>query len=130
MIEIVQLILSIVTGIYSGIIVAKYSEFRSLREESSRILQKGLPAKECDFELSLISSSLKQLGHIESAEQLSEIANDYAKLAKPKEIIVEDGSVRLPTTKETIKMTDENNQLRLRVSNLKPAWLYIIFPIL
>ncbi|WP_152565154.1 hypothetical protein [Methylobacter sp. BBA5.1] len=128
--EIVQLISSIITGIYSGIIVAKYFEFRTLREESSRILHKGLTAKDCGFELSIISSSLKRLGHKNTAKMLSEISNDYMKLSKSIEIIGEDGSISLPSIEEAPRINDENNRLRIRVANLQPSWFHIIFPFL
>ncbi|MDX2300362.1 MAG: hypothetical protein NW204_11605 [Xanthomonadaceae bacterium] len=91
----IDITVAIITGIYSGVIVAKYTEFRNLREESSRILQKGLTAKECSRELGLISTSLNRLGHKVSAKAVIIISNEYQRLSSANFIVGDDGRMSL-----------------------------------
>ena len=122
--------IAIITGIYSGVIVAKYTEFRNLREESSRILHKGLTAKECSQELGLISTSLNRLGHKVSANAILRISEEYHRLSSENRIVDDDGSVSLPNIGEAIGIINRNNELRSKVNALRPSWLFIILPIL
>jgi len=121
--------IAMVTGIYAGIIVAKHSEFRSLREEASQILQKGLCAKDCANELSLISNSLNRLGHKKSANTLLKISKRYDDLSKSHQLINEDGQVELPSIEKAIGMIGKNNELRKEVNALSPSWLFTVLPV-
>lgn len=126
----VDVIIAIITGIYSGVIVVKYTEFRNLREESSRILQKGLAAKECSKELVLISISLNRLGHKLSAKTISSISEEYRRLSLDNPIFNNDGEISLPKISNAIGVVDKYNNLRAKVNALRPSWLFIILPIL
>lgn len=121
--------IAMVTGIYAGIIVAKHSEFRSLREEASQVLQKGLCAKDCANELSLISNSLNRLGHKKSANSLSKISERYHELSKSHPLFNEDGQVELPSIGKAISMIDKSYELRKEVSALSPSWLFTVLPV-
>lgn len=121
--------LAIVTGIYSGVIVAKYTEFRNLREEGSRILHRGLTAKECSQELGLISNSLSRLGHKSSADAIHRIADEYRRLQSDNQIIDDDGNVTLPSIGDAFGIINKSAELRSKVNGLRPSWLFIILPI-
>lgn len=125
-----EILLALITGCYSGIVISKYWEFRNLREEGSKILQKGLTAKEIHFELELICSSLNRLGHEKAAETLSQISKDYYYLGKNNSIVDDNGEVTLPSLDEVVQIHDTCNDLRIRVNNLKASWFSIIFPFL
>lgn len=122
--------IAIITGLYSGVIVAKYTEFRNLREESSRILHKGLTAKECSLELRLISSSLNRLGHEASAKAILCISDEYHRLSSENPIWDENGQISLPSICDAREIISKNSELRSKVNALRPSWFFIILPIL
>lgn len=126
----IDIAIAIITGIYSGVIVTKYTEFRNLREEGSRILQKGLTANECSRELDLISNSLNRLGHKVSAKVISSISEEYRRLSSENPIVNNDGEVSLPSIGDAIGIIDKYYKLRTKANALRPSWFFIILPIL
>lgn len=120
--------IAILTGIYSGLILVKYTEFRNLREESGRILQKGLTAKELARELGLISNSLSRLGHKASSKSIINISDEYRRLHAENTIFGEDGKASLPSIQDAAGVIDKYYELRNKVNALRPSWLFIFSP--
>ena len=125
---VVSILTSLLTGIYSGLIVVKYAEFRSLREDAIRATVMRATAKDQADEIFLISESLSRLKHKRSAIRLREISSTYRNLAKPSTIFGEDDSVSLPSPTEAVDILDRQSKLRLAIKSLNPSWFNIAFP--
>lgn len=123
----ISLAMSVITGLYAGMIVAKHSEFRSLRENASRIVNSSLTAKDCANELHVIVQSLKRLGHGRSAIVLEQVAAKYHKLYKDADISANNG-VALPRLDYAVYLNDRQNKLRTDVHSLKPDILSLVAP--
>lgn len=58
-----SIVLSIITGAYSGLVVAKYYEFRAIREEVCRIVYSRGSIKDWNEKLMFLSASLVRLNY-------------------------------------------------------------------
>lgn len=125
---VVSILTSLLTGIYSGLIVVKYAEFRSLREDAVRATFTQEIARDQADEIYLISESLSRLKHKRSAIKLREISDAYRRSAKSSSIFGEDGSVSLPSPNEAVDILDHQTELRVAIRSLKPSWFNIAIP--
>jgi len=123
-----QVLLAIITGVYSGIIASKYAEFRGLREEAARILMSQLTAKQCSAGLDIVSMSMKRLGHKKSSDELRKISKEYRSLANKTSMETSELGINLPQINEAVEMIDGRNSLRSRAFVLKPSYAFILRP--
>lgn len=125
---VVSILTSLLTGVYSGLVVVKYAEFRSLREDAIRATITRATARDQADEIFLISESLSRLKHRRSAIRLREISSAYRNFAPSSAIFGDDGSVSLPSPNEAVKILDRQEELRVAIRSLSPSWFNIAFP--
>ncbi|HDR9058088.1 TPA: hypothetical protein QDB02_005888 [Burkholderia vietnamiensis] len=113
---------SIITGFYSGLVVAKKCDFNSLREEAVRAVVPGGTAKEDAFALDAMALSFERRGHRKAATQLREIAKGFHNISK-NAVSVEE--LDLMTARHLI---DQRNRLRSELLSLKPSLLILAWP--
>lgn len=112
-----SIVTSIITGLYSGLVVAKKCDFNSLREEAVRAVVPGGTAKEDAFALDAMALSFERRGHRKAATQLREIAKGFHELSKN---TVSSEDLDLKTARDLI---DQRNRLRSALLSMKPSLL-------